>query len=130
MIEQITSLHTETIVLLIALVLALINALVAAFRGENWFKLGKQALANQNLSSAIHYFSQEILSHPNNIKAYLARAESYRQNEETEKALVDEHMAYELSANETENSADKKTESSFSSPFRHYASESRQTSLS
>lgn len=96
MLDNIFSLQTETIVLLIALGLALINALVAAIRKESWMKLGKKSITAKNFEAAIQYFTKEIELHPKNGKAYQERAEAYRLNEEPLKALSDRRMANAL----------------------------------
>lgn len=128
MLQQITSLQTETIVLLVAMVLLFINVAVAAFRSEDWLKLGKKALAMQNLSSAIHYLSKEILTHPRNVKAYLARARAYRLNGESEKALADESTAQKL-MEKISKKLKRKADPSFSSPFHNYSSSNPHASL-
>ncbi len=98
MIQEIISLQTETLVLIAGLVLVLANALVAALRSKNWFKQGRDAMSNEDTSSAIYFFSQEILNHPENADAYFARAEAYRANGELEKAVADERKGKEMVA--------------------------------
>ncbi len=98
MLDQILSLHTETLALIIALFLALVNALVGALRAENWFKLGKKALAADNLTGAINYFTKEIMDNPKNVSAYLKRAEAFEQNGESDKAQEDREAAMAINA--------------------------------
>ncbi|MEP1093867.1 MAG: hypothetical protein ABJG78_02090 [Cyclobacteriaceae bacterium] len=110
MLDTITSLHTETIVLLVALILALINALVAALRAESWMKLGRSSMVSKNYSAAIHYFTNEINDDPKNAAAYLERAEAYQLSGDETKALEDKLTASELNAKSATRISKKKVD--------------------
>ncbi|MEQ9404568.1 MAG: hypothetical protein RIM99_13325 [Cyclobacteriaceae bacterium] len=83
-------------VLLFFFVMLGINLLVAAIRGEDWLKLGRQSIALQNFDLAIHYFSNEIRDNPRNAFAYLERAKAYRLKGEIVKSAEDKQKAYQL----------------------------------
>ncbi len=73
-----------------------INLLTAAIRAEDWLKLGRSSISRQNFDMAIHYFSNEIRDNPQNVFAYLERAEAYRLKGELVKSAEDKRKAYEI----------------------------------
>ena len=65
-------------------------------KAADYLELGQQYLTEMNYSEAVAQFTEAIRLDPNDIQAYLGRAQAYEAMGEYEKALADYEMAAQL----------------------------------
>lgn len=81
------------IVLLISLS---VYAHVSFSSSEDWLKLGRKSVAEQQFDLAIFFYSNELRENPRNIQAYMERSRAYKLQGDLIRSAEDMKKAYEL----------------------------------